>query len=115
LRQDGTYTFSGHFHDSGAIDYNMALMWGVQNGQNSNLYTFQHRGHVSGTLGSGSRDDDWTVDGQNDVIRDNWAGIVAANNAPASANASGDLTSLINEIVGAVGTVLGITLSYERH
>jgi hypothetical protein len=108
LRQDGTYTFSGHFHDSGALEYNMALVWGVQAGQNGNLYTFEHRGHVSGTFESGSRDDDWTVDGQNDIIRDNWAAIVAVDNAPASANASGDLTGLINEIIGAVGTVLGI-------
>ena len=48
------------------------------------------------------------MDGQNDIIRDNWAAIVAVDNAPASANASGDLTGLINEIIGAVGTVLGI-------
>ena len=108
LRQDGTYTFSGHFHDSGALEYNTALAWGVQNAQSSTLYTFEHRGHVSGTFESGSRDDDWTVDGQNDAIRDNWAGIVATDSAPASANASGDLTTLINEIVGIAGTVLGI-------
>jgi hypothetical protein len=57
---------------------------------------------------SGSRDDDWTVDGQNDVIKDKWAAIVAADSAPASANASGDLTNLVNEILGAVGTALGI-------
>ena len=50
LRQDGTYTFSGHFHDLGALEYNMALVWGVQAGQNGNLYTFEHRGHVSGTF-----------------------------------------------------------------
>jgi hypothetical protein len=108
LRQDGSYTFSGHFHDSGGVEYNMALVWGVKDGGANNVYTFEHQGHVSGTFEPGSRDDDWTVDGQNDVIKDNWASIVATNDAPAVANATGDLTNLINEISGIVGTTLGI-------
>jgi hypothetical protein len=30
IRQDGTYSFTGHFHDSGATEYNMALMIAVK-------------------------------------------------------------------------------------
>jgi len=107
LRQDGTYTFSGHFHDSGATEYNMGLVWAVKDSQNK-VYTFGHKGHVSGTFESGSRDDDWSVDGQNDTLAHNWTNIAAANFAPASANASGDLTNLVNEILGAIGVVLGV-------
>ncbi len=110
IRQDGTYTFSGHFHDSGAFEYNMKLVWGVKNNtpDKLDLYTFQHSGHVSGTFESGSPDDNWTTDGQSDLIKTNWAGIVAADLAPASATASGDFTALVNEIIGAAGTVLGV-------
>jgi hypothetical protein len=107
VRQDGTYTFSGHFHDSGATEYNMALVWAVKDSQNK-VYTFKHTGHVSGTFEPGSRDDDWSIDGQNDTLAQNWANIAAANFGSASANASGDLTTLMNEILGAVGVVLGV-------
>jgi hypothetical protein len=30
VRKDGTYTFSGHFHDSGGLEYNMALVWAIR-------------------------------------------------------------------------------------
>jgi hypothetical protein len=63
VRQDGTYTFSGHFHDSGATQYNMALIWAVKDSRNI-IYTFEHKGQVAGTFESGSRDDDWSEDGQ---------------------------------------------------
>ncbi len=107
IRKDGSYSFSGHFHDSGALEYNMTLAWGVKDSRN-NVYTFEHMGHVAGTFESGSRDDDWQVDGQNDAIAQNWASIVATDYAAGQANASGDLTSLINGLIGALGTVLGI-------
>jgi len=107
IRQDGSYSFSGHFHDSGATEYNMALVWAVED-SNNRAYTFEHIGHVSGTFESGSRDDTWENDGQNDAIAENWASIVARDYASAEANASGDLTSLINSSIGALGTVLGI-------
>jgi hypothetical protein len=34
-----------------------------------------HQGHVSGTFGSGSRDDDWVIKGSNPAIRDRWYAI----------------------------------------
>ena len=36
-------------------------------------YSVQRSGHTAGTFTSGSRDDDWTVSGFKDGIRDNWA------------------------------------------
>jgi hypothetical protein len=29
LHQDGTYHFTGHFHDSGGTEYNMGLVWAM--------------------------------------------------------------------------------------
>jgi hypothetical protein len=107
IRQDGTYTLSGHFHDSGATEYNMSLVWGVADSQQK-LYTFEHSGHVSGTFESGSRDDNWNVDGQNAAIAQNWANITARNSANWEAGADSDFTSLVNSLIGAAGTVLGI-------
>lgn len=107
IRQDGTYVFSGHFHDSGATEYNMSLVCAVKDAQNR-VYTFEHQGHVSGTFESGSRDDNWNSTGQNDEITQNWASIVVGNFATYQANANGDLTGLLNSILGAVGVVLGV-------
>lgn len=102
IHKDGTYNFSGHFHDSGAIEYNMALMWAVKDSQNK-AYTFQHS-----TFESGSRNDDRNNDGQNDAIAQNWANIVAANTSNVQANLNGDFTNLWNNIMGTLGTVLGV-------
>lgn len=103
LRQDGTYSFSGHFHDlTILVDYSMALVWGVKDSQN-NLYTFQHQGRATHPT-----DDNWSNDGQNDTIAQNWASIVAADWGTATANASGDLSVLDNEIISIAGTVLGV-------
>jgi hypothetical protein len=107
IRSDGTYSFSGHFHDSGGLEYNVYLVWAVKDSRNQ-VYTFQHRGHVSGTFESGSRDDDWSNDAQNDVIRDNWANIVAQWSWNAKAQADGDLTNLINSVIGGLGLVTGV-------
>lgn len=107
IRQDGTYTFTGHFHDSGATEYNMTEAWAVKDSADK-AYTFAHAGHVSGTFESGSRDDDWSVDGQNNAISQNWDKIVAANFGTAQAAANLDLVNLTNSLIGTLGTVLGI-------
>jgi uncharacterized membrane protein len=107
IRKDGSYSFTGHFHDSGGTEYNMALAWVVADSENRG-YSFEHQGHVAGTFESGSRDDNWQVDGQNDAIAENWASIVARDQASGEANANGDLTALINSLIGTLGTVLGI-------
>jgi hypothetical protein len=108
IRSDGTYSFSGHFHDSGATEYNMQLAWAVKDSINK-VFTFEHQGHVSGTFEAGSRDDDWDNEGQNDAIRDNWANIVAGWSAQANAQANGNLINLLNSIIGALGLVAGVT------
>jgi hypothetical protein len=68
----GNFTFSGHMHNSGAlgIDYVLTLVALTSSGI---AYTVQQVGHTAGTLTSGSRNDDWTISGFKDGIRDNWA------------------------------------------
>ena len=53
IREDGSYTFSGQFHDSGAFAYNVSVVCTVEDSQNM-VYTFQHSGYVYGALDSGS-------------------------------------------------------------
>jgi hypothetical protein len=107
IRSDGTYSFTGHFHDSGALEYYMQLVWVVKDSKNI-AYTFEHQGHVAGTFETGSRDDDWDNEAQNDAIRDSWANIVAGWSWTSNAQANGDLTNLLNSTIGAVGLVLGV-------
>jgi hypothetical protein len=76
IRQDGSYTFTGHFHDSGFVSYDTLIFWGLKDTKNQ-VYGFTHQGHVSGTFMGGSRNDDWTVNGKNPDIAKNWASIAA--------------------------------------
>lgn len=66
--------------------YNVSVVCTVVDSQNM-VYTFQHSGYVYGALNSGSPNDDWTVDPQNNSIADYWANIGAGSSATALANA----------------------------
>jgi hypothetical protein len=72
MARSGDFTFSGHMHDSGAlgIDYLLTIVAMTPSGI---AYTVQRSGHTAGTFTPGSRDDDWTISGFKDGIRDNWA------------------------------------------
>jgi hypothetical protein len=72
MTSGGDFTFSGHMHDSGALGINFDL--GVVAMTPSGIaYTMKRDGHTAGTFTSGSRDDDWTTQGFDERIRDNWA------------------------------------------
>jgi hypothetical protein len=107
IRQDGSYTFKGHFHDSGAPDFNVALVCAVKDSQNR-VYTFQHSGHMSGTFSSGSRDDDFLVDSRHDQVADDWANLGAGATAHFRADTSAELLGITNALVGSIGTVLAV-------
>jgi hypothetical protein len=107
VREDGSFTFSGHLHDSGATEFNVSVAVALKDSQNQ-VYTFQHSGHVSGTFESGSRNDDWTVDSRNDQIADNWAYLAAGSTAQARTEANVELVNVTNSLIGTLGTVLGV-------
>jgi hypothetical protein len=107
FRQDGTYTFTGAFHDSGITEYNVNLVWAVKDAINR-VYTIPHSGHVSGTFESGSRDDKWTVDSRDDNIAENWTYLAIEANAVIQKSADLDLVNVTNAAVGSLGLVLAI-------
>jgi hypothetical protein len=107
IHSDGSCNFTGHLHDSGADEFNTALVWLVKD-SNSKGYSFVHTGKVAESFESGSRNDDWSNDGQNDAIKNNWGAIVAVNSASAKADVNADLTNVINSAIGAAGTILGV-------
>lgn len=77
VRANGTYTFEGHMHDSGFDPYSFRVRAVVRAGGGDNTVALfaQHTGHTAGTIGSGSRDDNWKEDGNNGYIRAHWPDI----------------------------------------
>jgi hypothetical protein len=47
INQDGAYNFRGHFHDSGAVDFDISIVCAVKDAQNR-VYTFSQTGEVGG-------------------------------------------------------------------
>ncbi|HLZ64087.1 MAG TPA: hypothetical protein VKR06_44730 [Ktedonosporobacter sp.] len=107
LRDDGSYTFSGHFHDSGATSYEVGCVWLLKDSQNM-VYTFERTGHVYGTFEPGSRDYDWQVDSHNDELANRWANIAAGSRATAHAAADMDILGFTNALIGDLGKVVGV-------
>jgi hypothetical protein len=107
LRQDGSYTFSGHFHDSGAVEFNVSLVWAIKDTANQ-VYTFQQSGHVAGTFEPGSRDFDWSLDGRNDAIAQSWPALASGARSVLKASTNLDLVNLTSEVIGVAGLVLGV-------
>lgn len=103
IRQDGSYTWRGHFHDSGAGAYNTAIAWLIKDSEN-HAYTFQHKGHISGTFQAGSRNDDWSINGVSDVIRSRWSIIAAGWNWQASARVNFDVGALLQGLLSPLGS-----------
>jgi len=112
LRQDGSYNFSGYYHDSGAAQYNINTAWVIKDSQNS-VYTFEHTGTVYGTFEPGSRDDRWRDENRDDRLQKNWANLAAGYRSEFSAHSKIDSVNLVLNIIaafGAVASVVGIVL-----
>jgi hypothetical protein len=66
LKSDGTYTFKGHMHDSGADPYSFRVRAVIRTAEGVAL-ALQHSGHTEGTgsnlFGSPARDDNWDEPG----------------------------------------------------
>ena len=112
LRSDGTYEFTGHFHDSGAPSYDDHFAWGVR-ASDGFAFTFAHRGHMAGTFEAGSRDDDWNVTGYNTDIAAHWDALQGWNwqwRADVNWDVVGDLTRIIDALkqVGQVVAVIAV-------
>jgi hypothetical protein len=110
LRPDGTYTFSGHFHDSGFPSYNVELAWGIRTSQ-GRIYTFAHNGRVHGTDESGSRNDDWAGNAPLQDLTTYWQELSVGYNWSWRASANLDLNALVGSVVNDLkqaGQVVGV-------
>jgi hypothetical protein len=101
LRSDGTYSFSGHYHDSGATSYNVQLVWVIVDGR-GRAYTFVKNGHVAGTFESGSRDFDWNDSGTNADLAANFGDLTAHYHWQWKATANWDVAAALNSVIEAV-------------
>ncbi len=108
LFQDGSYNFTGDFHnDSDIASYQYSFVWGVI-GESHILYTFSHKGSLSPTYGlggGGSSDDSWSTSGSNPALKDGWAGLSDDCSCYWQASSSLDVVALLNELVTAVKAV----------
>jgi hypothetical protein len=107
LRSDGTFTYWGHLHNSGFIDYNVSLIV-LAKDTNDRAYTCTVSGHVSGSSGSGPHDFDWRGDSQDDAIKTWWPRIVTRNQAWCKIRADSDLATLTNEVLTMAGVILAV-------
>lgn len=110
IRSDGSYTWSGHFHDSGFPSYDVSIAWGVKDNQGT-LYGFTDSGHTAGTVEPGPRNHDWNINGRDQRIADRWAFIAAGNTWDARAHSGIDLGGLVKQVkdaMGAITTVVSI-------
>ncbi|MHC5729778.1 MAG: hypothetical protein ACYTXY_37795, partial [Nostoc sp.] len=100
---DGSYSFTGHFHDSGATSYDTSLVFALKDDVDGSVFTFSHTGRTHGTFEAGSRNDDWGVSGTNPALAAAWGGISSNYNWSWNAGANLDLTSTLDGATKAVG------------
>lgn len=113
LYEDGSCTFSGSFHDSGAPSYNDDFGWVIVDAAGT-AYTFSHQGHLAGTFEPGSRDDSWTTSGKNAAIANGWANLCKQWTYHWVAGVNWDVQAAINSAVTAlkdVGTVVAAVVA----
>ena len=101
LRSDGSYTFGGHFHNSGFPSYKVSVVYVVKDAD-GRVYTFTHSGHMGGTVGGGSRNFDWEINGRNPQIAKNWRRLAGARGF-GRANTSLNLAPLVRDLKEAIG------------
>ncbi len=77
LNADGSFTFSGHLHDSGAADYADSVVCAVVVKSTKTAYIWPHDGKMYGTFTPGDRNDDWTDTGTRQELVDAWTDICA--------------------------------------
>jgi hypothetical protein len=101
LRSDGTFTFDGHYHVSGAPSYNVQLAWAIADGEGT-VYTFVKNGHVAGTFESGSRDFDWHDSGTNAKLAAGFGNLANRYHWQWHAAANWDVSALLDSVIAAV-------------
>ncbi|MEB8702874.1 hypothetical protein P4H21_19205 [Bacillus cereus] len=110
LHQDGSFNFSGHFHDSGAISYDTSFVWAVKDSNvPATIYVFAHSGRVHGTFEAGSRDDNWGVSGTNPALHAGWSALERGWSWHWEARVNADFGVFLDDIIKLVagGSAVG--------
>jgi hypothetical protein len=111
MLRNGDFTLSTHAHDSGFdnIDYVISAVLVTASGI---AFTFQHAGHVEGTiaglpLGTPNRNDDFTTTGENAMITREFDGVSAGAKLLVSLDGkdklAGGLQDLLSQAAEAIG------------
>jgi hypothetical protein len=106
LRSDGSYTFSGHMHDSGWDPYDFRVRAVVSTADLA--VAAQHSGHTDGTgsspFGSPNRDNDWSESGTEPRIQQYWSELrqatMTVSKSYADTGVLHALEDLFNDFVG---------------
>jgi hypothetical protein len=107
VRRNGSFSFRGHFHNSGAVDFNVSMAWGLKDVGNQ-LFTFQTSGEMAGTFGPGSRDHDWNDEGNHEALAQRWTALAAGATTTWRAETDVDIFNVTNAMIGAAGLVIGV-------
>ena len=113
LFQDGTYSFAGHFHDSGAPSYDVDVVWVIVS-ESGKAFSFAIKGSTHGPFEAGSRDFDFTQNGNNPQIRDAWPDLCAGYHWRWSAYVNWNLQAAVDDVVSALktaGAVIGAVVA----
>jgi hypothetical protein len=112
VRQDGSFAWSGHAHDSGGVGFNVGMIAGLKEPV-GRVFTFFASGHVSGTFESGSRDFDFVVNQQDNRLAESWANIASGSTVAVRTSVTLNLEGLTQTIVEALGQaaeIIGIVV-----
>jgi hypothetical protein len=107
LRADGSFTYSGHFHDSGIPDYKVSDAWVVLDSEGW-AYRFAEQGTVEGSnhLFGPDRDHDWAINGSNADLARRW-GVLGDPRYRTTAKADMDTLDMIKTLVDEVEEIGG--------
>lgn len=113
LYKNGNFEFNGHFHDSGAPSYNCEFSWIIVDSRGK-AFTFAWQLHLNGTFESGSRDGDWSDNGNKPEIAAAWSDLCASRTDRWDAAVNWDLAGLLQEaqdIMKTAGTVISVVVT----
>jgi hypothetical protein len=111
--QDGSYSFTGHFRDSGFPSYDVDGVWVIVS-TSGKAFTFEVKGSTHGTLEAGSRNYDFAENGKNDAIREAWPDLCDGYHWRWSAYVNWNVQAAVDDVVSALksaGAVIGAVVA----
>jgi hypothetical protein len=105
LSPDGTFDFTGHFHNSGFVGFDASVGWLLKSATGT-AFTWAAGGSMGGF--GGDRDFNWNNSGKNAAIADAWDDLSAGCWWEWQAKSGLDLGGIIKELESVVGTIVQV-------